>query len=687
MHAVCLAAVALASVLLPGLPPAALAAADDEPRIEVASLKFEGVQSVDAGALRGALATRVSSRWPWGKKALFDRSRFQADLERIRAFYVDRGFPDARVTSFDVRFNQESTRVDLTITVSEGEPLRVTEITFQNVEGVPPARLQAVRRAGAVKEGKPFDRAAVAVMREAVINELRDQGYPFARVGVQTELGVDPHTVSVTFVARTGRKAYFGPTEVSGAFGVSDNLIRRELLYKEGDLYRRSVVQDSQRKLYELELFQFVTIRPDRGDQRPAAPGQPGAPGEAARLGDRRGGEDDQGAGEADASPPLPVPASPTQALPRLTAPPAPDPPRRVPMRVTVTESKHRRVQFAGGYGTEDKARVEGRFRQLNFLGGARTAGISGKWSSLDRGVRAEFTNPYFFSNRWSVQLNGERWYEDEPAYYSVVSGGHATFTYRPRLNTSFSFTFSDVYQSSEISNAALEDLEVRSELIALGLDPTTGGQDGTLNAVAFDFRRTTTANLLNPTRGYLLAFHLERAGRWVRGSYAYSNASFEVRHYLPLGSRIVLATRAQAGSLKPDDDLNTNIPFSKRYFLGGSTSLRGWGRFELSPLSGSGLPVGGFSMFEASIEARTWFTRSLGAVAFLDLGNVWIDPWRLRMNDLRYAVGPGLRYNTPVGPLRFDVGYQLNPVPGLLVSGKPETRRWRVHFSIGQAF
>jgi outer membrane protein insertion porin family/translocation and assembly module TamA len=73
--------------------------------------------------------------------------------------------------------------------------------------------------------------------------------------------------------------------------------------------------------------------------------------------------------------------------------------------------------------------------------------------------------------------------------------------------------------------------------------------------------------------------------------------------------------------------------------------------------------------------------------VAFLDIGNVWADPWRVHPGDLRYAVGPGLRYNTPVGPVRFDVGYQLNPEPGLLVNGRPETRRWRIHFSIGQAF
>ena len=75
------------------------------------------------------------------------------------------------------------------------------------------------------------------------------------------------------------------------------------------------------------------------------------------------------------------------------------------------------------------------------------------------------------------------------------------------------------------------------------------------------------------------------------------------------------------------------------------------------------------------------------GAVAFFDYGNVWADAWHLDLTDMHYAVGPGLRYMTPLGPLRVDLGYQLNPIDGLLVNGEPEKRRWRVHFSIGQAF
>jgi outer membrane translocation and assembly module TamA len=137
----------------------------------------------------------------------------------------------------------------------------------------------------------------------------------------------------------------------------------------------------------------------------------------------------------------------------------------------------------------------------------------------------------------------------------------------------------------------------------------------------------------------------------------------------------------------REDQSRLAHVPFSERFFLGGSTSLRGWGRYEVSPLSGGGLPIGGRSMLELSSELRVPVWGKLSAVAFVDAGNVWDEAWQHDLGDLRYAVGPGLRYLTPIGPIRVDFGYQLTPIEGLLVEGEPEPRQWRIHFSIGQAF
>jgi outer membrane translocation and assembly module TamA len=106
-----------------------------------------------------------------------------------------------------------------------------------------------------------------------------------------------------------------------------------------------------------------------------------------------------------------------------------------------------------------------------------------------------------------------------------------------------------------------------------------------------------------------------------------------------------------------------------------------------VSPLSEDGLPVGGNSLLAFSSELRVPIQGKLSAVTFLDGGNVTSNSWAVPVDSLRYAIGAGLRYQTPVGPIRFDYGYQLNPIPGLIVNGEPQQRHWRMHFSIGQAF
>ena len=91
--------------------------------------------------------------------------------------------------------------------------------------------------------------------------------------------------------------------------------------------------------------------------------------------------------------------------------------------------------------------------------------------------------------------------------------------------------------------------------------------------------------------------------------------------------------------------------------------------------------------MMEVSTEARFGIRGKIGGVLFVDGGNVWEGPWEVRASELRWAVGPGIRYDTPIGPMRVDFGFQLNPIDGLVIDGREANRKWRVHFSIGQAF
>ena len=617
------------SILCVVLVAAAASACKDEGTIQVHSLKFQGVKNVDAGRLKSALATKESSWIPWGKKRYFDRSRFDADLKRIKAFYADRGYQDARVTGFDVKLNDKQDQVDLTVTIDEGDPVKVAAIEFVGFDVIPSNHLDDLKKRVPLKVGDARDRQLVVTTHEMALNELRDHGYPYAKVSTGEEDGPTWKEATVTFTAEPAKLAYIGPIEIAGNESVSDNVIRRELTFKPGDLYRRSVVQESQRRLYNLELFQFANIEPLNVEQQP----------------------------------------------------------ENVPIRVTVAEGNHQRVHFGVGYGSEEKARVDAEYHHVNFLGGARSAGAHARYSGLDRGLRLDFNQPYFIRPHFSLTGEGQQWYTFTPAYQSVVTGAKAILRHRVDVKTSWAVSLTSERSSSSISNEALSDLTLRDDLIALGLDPTTGEQRGTLNAIGFDIQHSTADNLLNAHRGYQVAFHGEQAGRFVPGSFNYYALSIDGRQYLPISEKIVLASRLMLGNLRPSGLIPANVPFSKRYFLGGATTIRGWGRYEVSPLSGSGLPLGGNSMLLASEELRATLSGNWGGVLFLDAGNVWSDPFAFQLGDLRYAIGPGVRYQTPVGPFRLDLGYQLNPIPGLLVNGSPQSRRWRVHFSIGQAF
>ena len=113
---------------------------------------------------------------------------------------------------------------------------------------------------------------------------------------------------------------------------------------------------------------------------------------------------------------------------------------------------------------------------------------------------------------------------------------------------------------------------------------------------------------------------------------------------------------------------------------------MRGWGRYEVAPLI-DGIPSGGRALLDLSAELRVPLRTRLGLVVFADAGNVWPTSAEFGVRDLRYDAGTGVRYTTPIGLVRADIGVQINPVPGLLIDGEPQTRRWRVHLSIGQAF
>lgn len=640
--------VLLLILMLAALSGAPAAAQDRD--IRIVRLDLQGVEQIDEGDLRDALETRRGGLgWlPWGTPRHFDRRAFEADLQRIEVFYRDRGFPDARVASFDLVLNDTQDEIAVTIRISEGEPVRAMEIEIHGLEGILPARqIRYLRRTLPLQEGRPLDRQLVLASRERVLNALRDEGYPYAHVTV-TDEELERRERRVTLAAAPGLRATFGPIEVAGTATLDERVIRRQLTFSEGELFTRQKMCASQRRLFRLELFEFVNVESLEDPEQPVA---------------------------------------------------------EVPTRVTVVEGDHQRVTFGLGYGSEEQGRVRLRWSHANILGGARQFGFEGKWSWLDRGIRLDYREPYLFHPHLSLNFESQAWQAAEPVYSVNSLGGRIVLRHQGSEQNVWSVSLINEYQRSVVESEALLDedglprLDIRDDLIALGLDPATGVQEGTVSAVALDVSRTTVDSPLDARSGYAVSGRVEQAGQWLWGSFDYLSYTGEGRHFWAVGRTraIVLANRLRFGAIRSFGDQETGflaagVPFHKRFFLGGASSLRGWGRFEVSPISGSGLVIGGLAMLEGSTEVRFPVRGGISGVAFLDYGNVWLSAWDVSLGDLRYTAGAGLRYRTPIGPIRLDWGYQLNPIEGLTLRIEDgelagQRRRWRIHVSIGQSF
>jgi len=221
----------------------------EEGDIQISRLTFAGVTQVDKDALASALRTKQGSWVPWSRKHYFDRRAFEADLKRIEAFYHDRGFPDARVRSFDVKLNDAQDKVDVTLDISEGEPILVDSIELRGFDVIPAARQRTLRETLPLLPGRPLDRQLASASRERALNALRDDGYPYAEVTLREEATGSRH-VRLIADAVPGVLARFGEIDIRGYASVSEHVIRPYTY--------RQVVKNLERMLAGL-----VLVRPE----------------------------------------------------------------------------------------------------------------------------------------------------------------------------------------------------------------------------------------------------------------------------------------------------------------------------------------------------------------------------------------------------------------------------------------
>ena len=608
----------------------------DEGDVKVASLKIEGNRAFKSGQLSDLMVTQATGWLPWARPRYFNRGVFDRDLESLIAFYEDRGYPEARIANVEVNFNEKKDAVRLVVRIDEGAPLLVERIDFSGLDGIAQDTIDRLKRLPQAA-GQPRDRQAVAASRERVTFILRDSGYAHARVTSEEIAGTGAKQSVIRFTAQPGPVTTFGDVSVVGLSAVREQLVIRSLSFRPGDPYRIGLVTESQRKLGSLGIFTFAHVKPV----------------------EKEGAQ-----------------------------------PERLPMTVTVSEGKPQRYQIGVGYGTEDGPRGSIQWEHLNFLGDARRLSAEGRYATRLRGVGMEFTEPHFISRRLSFSARLGGWWTEEPTHSSRRLGGRIGLTRRDEFGSGVDVEpivhvvrtgYVHDSLSYTIDPATLADLTQFDELIALGLDPVTGQGTGRLAALDFSFERTAVDHPTDPHGGYVASFLGKHAAPWLGGNFRYDEVMTEGRVYVPVGRAHVWATRARVGAIIAR--AAAPVPVSERYFLGGSTNLRGWGRYQVAPLTPNGLPIGGRALVDLSTEMRFGFWGSFNAVAFLDAGNVWRSPADVDIKDLLYAAGPGLRWISPIGVVRADFAWQLKRLANLQLDGAPERLRWRIHVSIGHTF
>ncbi|MBI3801022.1 MAG: BamA/TamA family outer membrane protein, partial [Deltaproteobacteria bacterium] len=340
--------------------------------------------------------------------------------------------------------------------------------------------------------------------------------------------------------------------------------------------------------------------------------------------------------------------------------------PSIIPMRIRVDEKPIHEWKLGIGYGTEDEFRGQVRWQNNNWLGDGRRLDVQVKASAINRQIEVSFVQPHFLGarNRFSLSVLPQQ--VDEPGY--LLNGVRL----QPRLERDFSETLTGFVayrvEYDRLSNVNPATISMLKEFQRKGI----------LSGFGLGLVWTTTDDPLNPQRGGVVSFSADQVGGFLGGDFNFFRLQGEAKKYQLLTSQTVLATRLKLGFADPFDG-SDEVPLFERFFAGGANSVRGYGRHRLGPISTADDPVGGRSLIEGSLELRRPLFANIGGALFLDVGQVSLHSFDVPLDDLRFAPGFGVSYTTPIGPVRLDLGFPLDPPHG--------DQPWQVHFSIGQFF
>ncbi len=623
------------------------------PLYRVGTFAVTGNPSVPFETLAPALRTRAGE--PFSEAAL------DADVVSIETLYRRRGFSAARASGDTEPAGRgaDEASIDLvvTITVAEGVRTLIGDVTFTGNDSVDTDALRAVV---GVAPGAPFVAAQLAADRESIAVHYADLGYPTAAVTVAPQFGDDGGRADITFTIHEGVRVFVDHVLVVGNTRTSVDTIERELQLGPGDPVGRAALVDSQRRLASLGLFRRVVIdQVSHGDEarRDLIVTVEEAP--ATTIG--------YGAGVEGRS--------------------------RTIKQLDGTASDRFEVAPRASFEMT-RRNLFGKNRSLSFFTSASLPKNfadqaqptdSTRFGFVEYRVVGTFREPRVRGTDADLSVTGTLEQQIRSSFNYARRGAGATLTRRVSPNVLLSGSY-----QLERTNVFDEQLDPEYQNL---LDRTFSLYR--LSSFAITTIHDTRSDSLDPHDGGLLSANAQLAALSIgsQASFVKLFLTGQAFRALPRSHGAVLAASARVGLGFPgqviktlDDGSHSKesadlLPESERFFAGGDTTVRGFAldRLGTPETIVNGFPIGGDGLIILNGELRVPVWRALGAVGFLDTGNVFPHASDIDLRKLRSAIGFGIRFGSPFGPIRADLGFKMDRQPGEHLA--------EFHLSFGQAF
>ncbi len=355
-------------------------------------------------------------------------------------------------------------------------------------------------------------------------------------------------------------------------------------------------------------------------------------------------------------------------------------------LNMRIKENELRSVELLAGFGTEEKLRGRVSWMHRNVFKKGHRFTSSVRASFIEQTLSLNYLFPYFYNTKSSIVIS--------PFIQHLLEGGYEL--YQGGVTNSYIYRYSQ-YTTASAAYEFTKNIELTQQSNA-SLPDTTREFD----LSSFQFSALYSEGLGRQSRGWMIQPSAEISGLFGMATFEFQKLSLDVRRFTQLSSSTTLATRIQGGGIF--NVSSDSLPVNVRFYLGGTNSVRGWFRQELGPkrvITENGnfveyIPVGGRSFFSFNLELRqelNSFIRGFGVAGFLDGGQVWRSVRSIgETRPLQFGAGGGIRYQSPIGPLRIDIGYKINPTETDvdIYRGEDFGNAWSrigIHLSIGQAF